>query len=246
MHTLKTYFNWSTGKDSALALHYLLQDKDYSVEHLLTSINAHHNRVSMHGLRRELLLEQVGALGIPNSTIELPEQPSMTEYEDLMKQGVTRLQGNGFECAAFGDIFLEDLKQYREQQLAAFNIKTAFPLWKKDTRELLNDFIELGFKAIVVCIKSDLLDVSFAGRIIDEDFIHDLPPGVDACGENGEFHTFCYDGPLFKKPVPFVVGEKIYREYNAPSDTAASWSSPPQKYNMGFWFCDLLPVNMNG
>ena len=191
-----------------MALYYLLQDKNYSIEHLLTSVNARHDRVSMHGLRRELLQQQTEALGIPGSTIELPEQPSMPEYENMMKLAVTQLQENGFECAAFGDIFLEDLKQYREKQLAAFNIKTVFPLWKNDTRQLLNDFIELGFKAIVVCIKSDLLDVSFAGRLINKNFVRDLPPGVDSCGENGEFHTFCYNGPLFKNPVPFVIGEK--------------------------------------
>jgi uncharacterized protein (TIGR00290 family) len=239
---LKTYFNWSTGKDSALALHYLLQDKSYSVEHLLTSINTYHNRVSMHGLRRELFEQQIDALGIPYSTIELPEQPSMTEYEDLMKKTVSDLQQKGFEYAAFGDIFLEDLKIYREQQLAAFNIKGIFPIWKKDTKELLNEFIALGFKAILVCIKSDLLDVSFAGRIIDKDFIKDLPPNVDACGENGEFHTFCFDGPIFKKAINFTIGEKIYREYKAPENKEDKCFSPTQKNNMGFWFCDLLPV----
>ena len=134
MSNLKTYFNWSTGKDSALALYYLLQDKNYNVEHLLTSVNLHHNRVSMHGLRRELLEQQINALDISYSTIELPEKPSMSEYEILMKRTVVDLQQKGFEYAAFGDIFLEDLKTYREQQLAPFNIKTIFPLWKKDTK----------------------------------------------------------------------------------------------------------------
>lgn len=243
MDIRKTYFNWSTGKDSALALHYLLQDKKYSVEHLLTSINAYYDRVSMHGLRRELLLQQINALGIPNSTIELPEQPSMAEYEGMMKQAVTQLQEKGFECAGFGDIFPEDLKQYREQQLAPFNIKTVFPLWKKNSKELLNEFIDLGFKAILVCINSDLLDISFAGRIIDENFISDLPPGVDPCGENGEFHTFCFDGPIFKNPIPFVIGEKTCKKYKAPVNTKDDSSSQTQKSDMGFWFCDLLPAN---
>jgi uncharacterized protein (TIGR00290 family) len=239
----KTYLNWSSGKDSALALYYLLQDKNYSIEHLLTSINAYHNRVSMHGLRRELLLQQINALGIPYSTIELPEQPSMTEYETLMKKTVLDLQQQGFEYAAFGDIFLEDLRIYREQQLAAFNIKTIFPLWKKDTKQLLNEFIGLGFKAILVCIKADLLDSSFAGRIIDKDFINDLPPDIDVCGENGEFHTFCFDGPIFKEPIQFIIGKKKYREYEAPKNKEDACFLSPQKNNMGFWFCDLLPVN---
>lgn len=238
----KTYFNWSTGKDSALALHYLLQDKKYNVEHLLTSINAYHDRVSMHGLRRELLVQQINALGITNSTIELPEQPSMPEYEGLMKEAVTGLQERGFVCAGFGDIFLEDLKQYREQQLAPYGIKAVFPLWKKDTKELLHEFINLGFKAILVCINSDLLDISFAGRIIDEAFINDLPPGVDPCGENGEFHTFCFDGPVFKQPIPFIIGEKTYREYKAPINAKDDSPSATQKSDIGFWFCDLLSV----
>lgn len=240
MNKQKTYFNWSTGKDSALALHYLLQDKNYSVEHLLTSINAYHDRVSMHGLRRELLLQQINAMGIPNSTIELPEEPSMPEYENLMKQAVIQLQEKGFECAGFGDIFLEDLKQYREQQLTPYGIKTVFPLWKKDTKELLYEFIDLGFKAILVCINSDLLDISFAGRIIDKNFITDLPAGVDPCGENGEFHTFCFDGPIFKHSIPFIIGEKTYREYKAPGNVKDDSSA--QKSDIGFWFCDLLPV----
>lgn len=242
MDKLKTYFNWSTGKDSALALHYLMQDENYSIAHLLTSVNQQHNRVSMHGLRRELYQLQIDALNLPYSTIELPEQPSMQEYEILMEKEVSSLQQQGFTHAAFGDIFLEDLRKYREQQLSALNIKSVFPLWKKDTRELLNEFIDLGFKSILVCIKADLLDQEFAGRIIDADFIKDLPPNVDVCGENGEFHTFCFDGPIFNKPVPFEIGEKVYREYQAPETDADTCSTQPAKSKSGFWFCDLLPV----
>jgi len=240
---LKTYFNWSSGKDSALALHYLLKDKNYSIEHLLTSVNSFHNRVSMHGLRRDLLEQQLASLGIPNSTIELPEQPTMEEYESVMKQAMMPLQRNGFKYAAFGDIFLEDLKKYREAQLDKLNLRAVFPIWKRDTKELLNEFINLGFKAIVVCINADLLDVSFAGRVIDKSFIDDLPAGVDPCGENGEFHTFCFDGPVFKKAIPFVIGEKVYREYNAPGKCQDSGASDAEKKKMGFWFCDLLPLS---
>lgn len=243
MSKLKTYFNWSTGKDSALALHYLLQDKNYSIEHLLTSVNQQHNRVSMHGLRRALYQLQIDALNLPYSTIELPEQPSMQDYEMLMEKEVSTLQQQGFTHAAFGDIFLEDLRKYREKQLATLNIKSVFPLWKKDTRELLTEFIDLGFKSILVCIKADLLDQEFAGRIIDADFIKDLPSNVDVCGENGEFHTFCFDGPIFNKPVPFEIGEKVYREYQAPKTADDSCSARSAKSNSGFWFCDLLPVN---
>jgi uncharacterized protein (TIGR00290 family) len=232
---LKTYFNWSTGKDAALALHYLLQDKSYHVAHLLTSINHHYDRVSMHGLRRTLFLDQMQALGLPFSTIELPEEPSMKEYESRMKEAVLTLTRQGFSHAAFGDIFLEDLKLYREKQLNAYHMKTVFPLWKKDSKNLIAEFINLGFKAILVCIDAGKLDRSFTGRLIDENFLRDLPADVDPCGENGEFHTFCFDGPIFKRPIAFEKGELTYREYNAPAS-----GQPDAK--IGFWFCDLIPV----
>lgn len=228
--SIKTYFNWSTGKDSALALYYLLQDKNYSVDCLFTSVNAHYDRVSMHGLRKELLQQQIDAIGIPGKTVQLPEQPTNAEYESLMKRKMEELLSEGYQCAAFGDIFLEDLKTYRENQLHPFGIQTVFPLWKKDTKELLTEFISLGFKAITVCVDGTKLDKSFAGRIIDHDFISDLPDTVDICGENGEFHTFCFDGPYFKHPVAFTKGETILREYDTNG------------FKSQFWFCDLLPV----
>lgn len=224
----KIYFNWSSGKDAALALHFLMQNKNYSVAYLLTAVNAHFQRVSMHGLRIELLQEQIKAIGLPNGMVELPEQPTNTEYEKLMGEKVMQLKKDGFDYAAFGDIFLEDLKKYREQKLEPLQIKALFPLWKKDTTKLIHEFIDLGFKAIVVCVNGDLLDKSFAGRIIDKDFINDLPDGVDPCGENGEFHTFCFDAPYFQNPVDFSIGETILKEYKNGDQT------------FGFWFCDLL------
>jgi len=227
---LKTYFNWSSGKDSALALYYLLQDKNFSIDCLLTSVSAEYDRVSMHGLRRELLLQQTESIGIPAKIIELPPQPTNAEYEALMKETVTGLLAKGYECTAFGDIFLEDLKAYREKQLEPYGINTVFPLWKKDTKELLSQFINLGFKAITVCVDGSKLDSSFVGRIIDHAFIAELPEGVDICGENGEFHTFCFDGPYFKEPVPITKGEIIMREYDTNG------------FKSKFWFCDLLPV----
>ena len=148
MNKHKTYFNWSSGKDSALALYLLLQDDRFSVEELITTINSHYNRVSMHGLRKELLLAQTDALNIPASVIELPEMPSMTVYEQKMLETVSRLKKDGFTHTAFGDIFLEDLRAYREQQLAKQNLKAVFPIWKRDTKELLNEFLDLGFKTI--------------------------------------------------------------------------------------------------
>ncbi|MCZ2102168.1 MAG: diphthine--ammonia ligase [Chitinophagales bacterium] len=224
----KTYFNWSSGKDCALALHYLLQDKNYSVEYLLTTIHASHKRISMHGIRYELLQKQAKAIGIPSGTIELPEQPTNVEYEARMSQAVGQLKAKGFEYAAFGDILLEDIKKYREQQLQILDIKTVFPLWRRDTKQLINEFIDLGFKAIVVCVNAALLDRSFVGRIIDKAWINDLPAGIDPCGENGEFHTFCFDAPYFNNSVSFSIGETVFKAYNDESKS-------------GFWFCDLIP-----
>lgn len=225
----KTYFNWSSGKDSALALYTLLKEKNYSIDYLLTSVNAHHNRVSMHGLRRSLLEQQLKSIGIPYGTVELPEQPSNEQYRQLMKEKVEQLKAQGFTHTAFGDIFLEDLRVYREQQLHTLGIETVFPLWKRNTRELMKEFIASGFKTIVVCVNAQVLDRSFAGRIIDEQFINDLPEGIDPCGENGEFHTFCFEGPLFKHPVNFSLGETVLKEYEQGD------------IKTGFWFTDLLP-----
>ena len=233
----KTYFNWSSGKDASMALYHMLQDDTFEVDKLLTSINAHHNRVSMHGLRRELLEAQVQSIGLKFQTIELPETPSMEDYAAVLTKTVEELKAEGYTNCGFGDIFLEDLRAYREEQLRPYSIKAHFPLWKRDTKELIHEFIKLGFKAIVICVTADKLDESFVGRVLDESFINDLPDGVDPCGENGEFHTFCYDGPIFHKPIEFTIGENVYKEYEAPKDDEGE--SEVQKY--GFWFCDLLP-----
>ena len=233
---LKTYFNWSSGKDAALAFYHLKKDKKYQIDKLLTSVNASHDRVSMHGLRRELLEEQIKILDLPFTTIELPEEPDMEVYNTKMGEAVEKLQEEGFTHAAFGDIFLEDLRDYREKQLQPYGISCCFPLWKRDTKAIMQEFLDLGFKAIVITIKSELLDKSFVGRIIDENFIAELPENVDPCGENGEFHTFCFDGPIFSKPIQFEVGEKVFKEYKNPDIE--------NKKALGFWFCDLIPVNV--
>lgn len=229
MQREKTYFNWSSGKDSALALYYMLQAQRHDVQYLLTSINTHHDRVSMHGLRRELLIKQIEAVGIQSGIIEMPEHPTNEIYERLLTEKVRSLYNEGFRFAAFGDIFLEDLRKYREQQMDPVGIKCLFPIWKRNTKQLMNEFLNLGFKAITVCVNGALLDKSFAGRILDLEFIEQLPEGVDPCGENGEFHTFCFDGPIFSKPVNFSVGETVQREYRDGSMVHR------------FWFCDLLP-----
>ncbi|WP_422104110.1 ATP-binding protein [Winogradskyella sp.] len=226
---LKTFFNWSTGKDSAMALYYLQKNNELSVEHLLTTINKHHNRVSMHGLRRELFLKQVDSIGLPYSTVELPEQPSMEVYNRLMDKEVSTLKTQGFTDCGFGDIFLEDLRIYREKQLKG--IKCHFPLWQRNTKDLYLEFVNLGFKAIVICINGELLDSSFVGRVLDHKFLQDLPDNVDPCGEHGEFHTFCYDGPIFSYPIEFEIGDKVLRQYNRPNGDT--------KDKISYWFIDL-------
>lgn len=232
---LKTYFNWSSGKDAALALYYLRQQKKYNLDRLLTCVNGFHNRVSMHGLRRELLLLQVESVGLPLKMIELSEQPNMAEYDHIMHEAIHSLKTEGYSDCGFGDIFLEDLRIYRENQLKPHKITPHFPLWKKDTKSLVKNFIRLGFKAIIICVDARVLEKSFLGREIDNDFLNALPPNVDPCGENGEFHTFCYAGPIFKKSISFKIGEFVHRTYKSPQNSSGN------NANQGFWFCDLIP-----
>jgi len=236
----KAYFNWSGGKDSSLALWKILADKKIKVEYLLTSMNRFHNRISMHGVRRELLEAQAASLQFPLTTIDLPEEPDMTEYETAMMKKIDWLKSQGITTGIFGDIFLEDLKNYRQEKLGAAGIKCDFPIWKKDTNELISEFIDAGFKAIVVCVNDQFLNKSFCGRIFDQSFLDDLPDNVDDCGENGEFHTFVFDGPIFNCPVRFTTGEIVYREYKAPENIT---SKPTPAKNYGFYFCDLLCSN---
>ncbi len=238
----KSIFNWSGGKDSALALYHALRNNSYSIERLLTSVNNTYNRIAMHGVRAELLERQAAELGIPLQQLRMNDQPTMSEYNNAMTAVMTSLKEEGFTHSIFGDIFLEDLRKYREDRLAEQGFTAYFPLWKRDTTELMHEFIDLGFKTITACVKSELLDESFAGRIIDKDFLKDLPPNVDPCGENGEFHTFVFDGPVFKHPIPIQVGEKVFREYQAPKNQEDNCftADRPRPANMGFWFCDLM------
>lgn len=235
----KVFFNWSGGKDSALCLYKTIQSKQYNIQYLITNINAVHNRISMHGVRRSLLEAQAASIGIPLQTIELPERPTMIEYEERMMHKIQQLKSAGCTKAIFGDIFLEDLKLYREQKLKEADIECVFPLWKIDTAELIKEFIGLGFKAIIVCINESYLDKSFCGRMIDESFVNDLPANVDVCGENGEFHSYVFDGPIFKQPIKFYKGEVVYKKYDAPEKTDTNNQSNSIKSQYGFYFCDL-------
>jgi len=219
-----------------------IESGKFDITQLLTSVNKVHDRISMHGVRRALLQAQGESIGIPLQTIELAEQAGMEEYEQHMLLKVNELRQAGYTHAIFGDIFLEDLKLYREKKLIEAGIECAFPLWKIDTTELIKEFIELDFKSIIVCINEKYLDKSFCGRMIDESFINDHPPGVDVCGENGEFHSFVFDGPIFKEPVAFAKGEIVRRLYEAPKNTDNSCYTTPDTSQYGFYFCDLLPL----
>ncbi|MCG9792725.1 Dph6-related ATP pyrophosphatase [Flavobacterium algicola] len=238
----KALFNWSSGKDSAIALYKILQNPEIEISCLLTSVNKQFQRISMHGVRVELLQQQAKSIGIPLEIMTVPEMPTMEVYESVMKETLLKLKENGITHSIFGDIFLEDLRSYREEKLASLNMTALFPLWKRDTNDLINEFLSLGFKTIVVCVNEKYLDKSFVGRIIDHDFINDLPENVDACGENGEFHTFTFDGPIFSTPVNFKIGEIVYRKYEKPTAQKASntaCNTDDSAFEFGFWYCDL-------
>ncbi|SDQ85847.1 MJ0570-related uncharacterized domain-containing protein [Chryseobacterium soldanellicola] len=231
----KALFNWSSGKDSALALYKTLQENRFDITSLLTSVNEEFQRISMHGVHVSLLEKQAESLGFPLIKMELPKEPSMEEYRDMMNTTMEKIRSQGTTHSIFGDIFLEDLRKYREDQLKEINIKAVFPLWKMNTENLIHEFLNLGFKTIVTCVNETYLDKSFAGRIIDKDFIKDLPENVDPCGENGEFHTFTFDGPIFKNPIQFEIGEIVKKTYPKPKSNPED-----QDEEYVFWFCDLI------
>ncbi|KAF2337031.1 Dph6-related ATP pyrophosphatase [Flavobacterium daemonense] len=240
----KALFNWSSGKDSALALYKILQNPAYKIECLLTSVNQKFQRISMHGVRVELLEVQAKSIGIPLKILEIPEMPTMEVYENVMSEALIELKKEGISHSVFGDIFLEDLRKYREDQLAKLVFEGVFPIWKIPSHDLIQEFISLGFKTIVVCVNERYLDKSFVGRIIDQDFINDLPENVDVCGENGEFHTFAFDGPIFSEPINFEIGEIVYRKYEKPktedSSNSACDTNNETAFDYGFWYCDLI------
>jgi len=236
----QSFMNWSGGKDSALCLHRIKQDPNYHINALLTSVNSVHDRVSMHGVRRSLLNAQAAAMNLPLHTLELPEQPGMAEYESIMTKQLMQYREKGYTHSVYGDIFLEDLRAYREIKLETLGLQAVFPLWKIPTEQLMDEFLSLGFKAIVVCVNERYLDKSFCGRMIDGSFVRDLPPGVDVCGENGEYHSFVFDGPVFNYPVTFAKGSIVRRTYEAPRTATPNPDLMEQPSQYGFYFCDLL------
>ncbi len=217
----KAVFCWSGGKDSSLALHTILKEDSFDIVALLTTLNYHFKRISMHGIREDLLNLQAASVGIPLEKVWVAEGNN-AEYERVMEEKMLAFKNTGVTHVIFGDIFLEDLRSYRENNLAKINLTAVFPLWKKDTNKLIKEFWQEGFETITCCINNKTLDESFLGKIINTGFINRLPAAVDPCGENGEFHSFCYKGPLFKKEITFFTGEMVTKD--------------------GFGFIDLVPA----
>ena len=218
---LPVALSWSGGKDSALALQALLASPGLRVEALITTLTRDFNRISMHGVRRELLEAQAASLRIDLWPNFIPAGAGNAEYERVMGHAFADCRAHGIHTVAFGDLFLEDIRAYRDRLAAAQGMKTVYPIWRRDTDRVIREFLDDGFKAVVVCVDPRQLDPSFAGRLIDDQFVADLPPTVDPCGENGEFHSFVFDGPIFRQPVRFSLGEVVYRDE--------------------FWFRDLEP-----
>lgn len=223
--------HWSGGKDAAMSLFKLRQKGDVAVECLITTFTKSYKRVSMHGIREALIEKQAESIGIPLIKIWLPELPSMEPYETELMKVVTELKQQGIDYAVFGDIFLEDIKRYRENLLANCGVKCLFPLWNITTSKLANDFIQEGFQAKIVTLSANKLDKKLAGSNFDFQFLKNMPVDVDPCGENGEFHTFVFDGPIFSKPINIKLGEIKLKDYSKEKDSGI---------DSKFWFIDIV------
>jgi len=204
--------SWSSGKDSAWCLHILRQRGEYEVAGLLTTFNAEADRVAMHAVRRELVERQAAAAGLPLWPVPLPWPCSNDQYESLMAQACAKAVAEGIEGIAFGDLFLEDVRAYREKQLKNTGLNPIFPVWGIPTRALAQEMIASGTRAKLTCVDTEKLDRSFVGREFDEALLQALPEAIDPCGERGEFHSFVYAGPMFDEPVPVTVGETVVRD----------------------------------
>ena len=221
----RTLLSWSSGKDSAWALHLLRRDPDCEVVGLVTTINEAHDRVAMHAVRRELLEAQARAAGLPLWPVAIPSPCSNQQYEEAMGVLVAAARARGVDAFAFGDLFLEEIRVYRERQLAGTGIEPLFPLWLRPTAELAREMIAGGLHAVLTCVDPRRLAPSFAGRQFDESLLADLPSTVDPCGENGEFHTFAWSAPCFTRAIPIRVGEVVERDAFVFADVTGAESA---------------------
>ena len=208
----KLWLSWSTGKDSAWALHVLRTQGEYEIAGLLTTGTSAFDRVSMHGVRRELAAAQSAVTGLPLRWVELPYPCPNAQYETIMSELMRQALSEGVTHVAFGDLFLEEIRAYRERNLAGSGITPVFPLWQADTARLAKEMTAGGLRAVLVCVDPKQLPGAFAGRTFDDGLLAELPSGVDPCGENGEFHTFCCAGPMFERPIPVRSGSSIERD----------------------------------
>jgi uncharacterized protein (TIGR00290 family) len=208
----KALISWSSGKDSAWTLHVLRQSGEYEIAGLLTTMNAEFDRVAMHGTRRELVEAQAEAAGLPLVTVPLPWPCSNERYEAAIREACVRAVADGVDVMAFGDLFLEDVRKYREDKLAGSGLTPVFPLWGRPTRELVQEMLAGGVKARIVCVDPKKLPKEFAGRDLDESLLNSMPEDVDPCAENGEFHTVAYAGPMFRREIPVESGEVVERD----------------------------------
>ncbi len=234
MKKKKVLFSWSGGKDSTLCLHLILKQNKFEVCYLLTSINGNNKRVSLHGIQQSLIEAQANSIGIPLKIIYVYEGNNI-EYEQQMEKTLLELKAEGIDTVIFGDIFLEDLRKYREDNLAKINMQAVFPLWKMNTKVLVDQFIDLGYKTITCCVNDAYLTNAHVGKLIDKIFISELPSDVDPCGENGEFHTYCFEGELFKKPILIDIKETIYKELDKKFQTP----DKNRKVTKGFWYSEI-------
>ena len=241
---MKTLLSWSSGKDAAYTLHRLILSNE-KPDLLLTTVNKDFGRVSMHGIRIDLLERQARETGIALYQIPLPADTDMQTYNQIMEMQLKKLNRQGYTAAVFGDIFLEDLKEYRIKQLKQVSFQAKFPIWGENSKILARKIIDSGIKAVVVSINAAKLDKSFVGRQYDEDFLKDLPETVDWCGENGEFHTFVYDAPYFNNAINYTIGEKIFKKYKACSNSDQNSfqkkaKKTQTKWDTGFWYAELI------
>lgn len=224
--------NWSSGKDAAMAYLRLLRDKKYKVKGLLTSLSESYKRVSMHGIKEEILEAQALRMGLPLTKIYLPENADMESYNRVMNSAVDKIKEDQINTMAFGDIFLEDLKKYREDQLQQKAMKAVFPLWKEDTAELVKMVEQEDIKAMIICVNEKYLGKEFLGRMVNTQLLADLPTNVDACGENGEYHSLVIDAPFFSEPLHIKAGEIVHKKYVGIDDQ--------QSWDNSFYFQEIL------
>ena len=207
----RVVLSWSGGKDSTMAAYHLLASQKYEITALLTTVTEEFDRISMHGVRRELLEQQAESLGIPLRMMMIPKDCTNEIYEARMRETLGHFKAQGITKIAFGDLFLEDVKQYRDERLSQVGMTGLYPIWMRDTEELVRTFIGLGFKALLACVDTEAIDASFAGREIDLALLADLPQSADPCGEYGEYHSFVYAGPIFKQAIACRAGAAVRR-----------------------------------